>query len=205
MSPPMLVRLAAYVCLCLYSGLVRAYDLSRMCRRFFKEQGLTTGRQCPAHLMPSGEVAMKPFVLLRAASIVALLYAVGHTMGFPWVPDKGPETAAIVQSMAAHTFDAMGARRSLLDFYLGFGISISVFMFAQAILLWMVAAQTRLDAPRMRPIIALFLLSFVVNAVIAGIYFFIVPCVLGAIETLCLAAAWITAKPETVGSRLQGE
>ncbi|HEV7779346.1 MAG TPA: hypothetical protein VGO76_20920 [Luteibacter sp.] len=137
---------------------------------------------------------MKPFILLRAAAIVAFLYALGHTMGMPWVPDKSPETLAIVQAMTAHRFDAMGAQRSMQDFYFGFGISISVLMFAQAILLWLIAAQARIDATRMRPFIAVFLLAFIANAIIAAMYFFVVPCVMASIIAICLLAAWMTAK-----------
>jgi hypothetical protein len=137
---------------------------------------------------------MKPFILLRAAAIVAFLYALGHSLGMPWVPDTGLETMAIVQSMTAHRFDAMGARRSMQDFYFGFGISISVFLFAQAILLWLIAAHARSDAPRMRPFIAVFLLAFIANAVIAAMYFFAVPCVMASIIAICLLAAWTTSK-----------
>ncbi len=139
---------------------------------------------------------MKPFVLLRIAAIVAFLYALGHTLGMPWAPDNSPETMAIMQSMTAHRFDVMGMQRSIQDFYFGFGISISVFMLAQAILLWMIAAQARLDAPRTRPFIAVFLFAFVANAIIAGVYFFAVPCVMAAITAVFLLAAWITAKRE---------
>lgn len=138
---------------------------------------------------------MKPFVLLRVAAIVAFLYALGHTMGMPWVPDKSPETMAIVQSMTAHRFDAMGAQRSMQDFYFGFGVSISVFMLAQAVLLWLIAGQARLDPVRMRPFIAVLLAAFVANAIIAGMYFFAVPCVMAAIIAICLLAAWLAAKP----------
>ena len=137
---------------------------------------------------------MKPFVLLRIAAIVAFLYALGHTLGMPWVPDKSPETMAIVQSMTAHRFDVMGMQRSIQDFYFGFGISISVFMLAQAIVLWLIAAQAKLDAPRMRPFIAVFLLAFVANAIIAAVYFFAVPCAMASIIAICLLAAWITAR-----------
>jgi hypothetical protein len=145
--------------------------------------------------MGLGGIAMKSFVLLRIAAIVAFLYALGHTLGMPWVPDEGPETMAIVQSMAAHRFDAMGAQRSMRDFYFGFGISISVFMLAQAILLWLIAGQARLDPERMRPFIAVLLLAFIANAIIAAMYFFAVPCVMASIIAICLLIAWIAAKP----------
>jgi hypothetical protein len=140
---------------------------------------------------------MKPFVLLRAAAIVAFLYALGHTYGMPWVPDKSPETLAIIQSMTAHHFDAMGVQRSLQDFYVGFGISISIMMFALAVLLWLIAARARVDVASMQPFIVVLLLAFVAKAIIAWMYFFAVPFALSAIIALCLLAAWITARRAT--------
>jgi hypothetical protein len=137
---------------------------------------------------------MKPYVLLRVAAVVAFLYAVGHTIGMPWAPDKSPETMAVVQAMAAHRFDAMGAKRSMQDFYVGFGISISIFMLIQAILLWMIAAQAKVDAVRARPFIAVFLIAFVANAIISAVYFFEVPFAMATLIALCLLIAWITAK-----------
>lgn len=147
-----------------------------------------------APFMGLGGVAMKPYVLLRAAAIVAFLYAAGHTFGMPWTPDETPETTAVVQAMVAHRFDAMGVQRSMHDFYVGFGLSISVFMLFQSILLWMVASRAKVDPVGMRPFIALLLLAFVANAIVGIVYFFAVPLALASIIALLLLAAWITAK-----------
>jgi hypothetical protein len=46
----------------------------------------------------------------------------------------------------------------------------------------------------MRPFIAVFLLAFIANAIIAAMYFFVVPCVMASIIAICLLAAWMTAK-----------
>jgi hypothetical protein len=141
---------------------------------------------------------MKPFALVRVAAIVALLYAAGHTMGAPW-SEQTPDTAAMLHTMKTFHFDAVGSSRTYWDFYFGFGLSISVFMFTQGIVLWLVATQTRTHAERMRPIIAVFAISFIANAVLAGVYFFIVPCVMAAIIAICLAWAWFATKPENLG------
>ena len=75
-----------------------------------------------------------------------------------------------------------------------YGVLAFLMLFAQAILLWLIAAQARTDAWRMRPFIFVFLAAFIANAIIAAMYFFAVPCAMASIVALCLLAAWMTAK-----------
>ena len=67
---------------------------------------------------------MNPSILLRVGSAVSLLYFLGHTMGRPWTPAKGPEANAVVEAMRLHRFDVFGMSRAYWDF--AFAISIAV-------------------------------------------------------------------------------
>jgi hypothetical protein len=135
---------------------------------------------------------MKPTVLLRIASIVTLLLAVGHTSGglSSWSPDGETD---VLRTMRSFHFDAAGASRTYLDFYLGFGFINSVYLFMQAVMLWQLASMAKSDAPRVRPLIGAFLLASAVSAILAWKFIFIVPVVSFAVITLFLALAFYAA------------
>src|SRR5689334_13611072 len=96
---------------------------------------------------------MNTTLLLRIASFIALLFAVGHPMVNPWTPTDEASAASVVAAMKSVSFDAMGAHRSYWDFYYGFGVSISVYLFAQAVLLWLLATLAKTQAAAVRPFV----------------------------------------------------
>src|SRR5262245_43642315 len=112
--------------------------------------------------------------MLRLASVISLVFTAGHTMGGlrKWSP-MGDNV--VLKAMTDVHFDTMGANRSYLDFFLGFGWSISVFMLMQTILLWQLASLARTDPARLRPMIAVILLATVASGIIAWRFIFPVP------------------------------
>jgi hypothetical protein len=134
-------------------------------------------------------------LLLRIASAIALLFALGHTMGSPWTPTHEPAAASVVEAMKAVSFDVMGNNRSYWDFYFGFGVSISVYMFAQAALLWLLAALAKTQTASVRPFIVVLLASCVANGFFAWKYFFLLPLVLSVAIVICLALALVASRP----------
>ena len=68
---------------------------------------------------------MMTTLLLRIASIISLLFVAGHTLGGlrKWSPMGENE---VLRAMTAVHFETRGANRSYLDFFMGFGWSISV-------------------------------------------------------------------------------
>src|SRR5215472_2930200 len=119
-------------------------------------------------------------LLLRIASIISLLFTIGHSMGGlkQWSP-MGDNP--VLTSMTEVRFDTMGANRSYLDFFLGFGWSIAVFMLMEAILLWQLASLARAEPARLRPIIAVIALATACTAVIAWRFIFPVPALFSAL------------------------
>jgi hypothetical protein len=91
--------------------------------------------------------------MLRIASVISLLFAIGHSLGglSKWSP---PGETPVLRAMADSRFDVMGASRSYLDLYVGLGWSISIFMLLQTVLLWQLAGMARTDAARVKPMIA---------------------------------------------------
>src|SRR5215471_2039929 len=104
--------------------------------------------------------------LLRIASVISLVFTAGHTFGGlqKWSPMGENE---VLKAMTAVRFDTMGANRSYLDFFMGFGWSISVLMLLQTVLLWQLASLARSEPARVRPMIAAFALATLAGGVIA--------------------------------------
>ena len=137
---------------------------------------------------------MKPATFLRIASVITFFFFAGHTSGIPWTPDVGPTMMPVIDAMKSNAFDAVGSSRTLWDFYFGFGLTISLYLLLLAVLLWQLASFAKTDALRLRPMIASFLVAFVVNTVLAWKYFFIIPVVTSGAISLCLALALVTAR-----------
>ena len=134
---------------------------------------------------------------LRTASVITLLFAAGHTLGGlqSWSP---PGETQVLQGMRSFRFDADGVSRSYWDFYIGFGLMISVFLTAQSIVLWQLAALTKKDATLVRPILAVFFISVVAIAALAWLFFFAVPLVLALSIASFLALALAIASRQHV-------
>jgi hypothetical protein len=135
---------------------------------------------------------MNASVVLRITPIIALLLAVGHSLGGmdSWSPVGETE---VLKSMRSFHFDAGGVSRTYLDFFLGFGFTISVFMLLQAVLLWQLAALAKTDALRIRPLLISFLLASVVCAGLSWTYIFFVPAICFALIAAGLGIALFAA------------
>jgi hypothetical protein len=131
---------------------------------------------------------MSATVLLRIASIVSLLFAAGHTLGGTESWSPAGETAAL-QMMRSFRFDSEGVSRTYLDFYLGFGFILSVYLLLQTVLLWQLGAFARTDAARVRPMIASFLVAQVASGVLGARFIFAIPVIFSTVIALCLGAA----------------
>jgi len=139
--------------------------------------------------------AMKPWIVLRTAAAVALLLGVGHSLGAPWTPVVGPEERVVIETMKSHQFAVMGDTRSYWSFYVGFGWSISVYLIAQAIVLWQLAAQSKVDPYGIRPIVAVFLVATLLTGVIAWNYIVAIPVAFCAVLAVLLAlGVWTSGR-----------
>ena len=137
---------------------------------------------------------MKTSTLLKIAAVLMFLYFAGHTAGAPWTPGEAPADIAVVDAMKSDHFPVIGVSRSYWDFYFGFGLIISVMQLFQAIVLWQLGTLAKTDAARLRPIIAVFCASLVINAVLSWMYFFAIPVVTALLIAICLAIAFVSAR-----------
>jgi hypothetical protein len=136
---------------------------------------------------------MNAVLWLRVASIGSLLFAVGHTMGGmqDWSPIGQSEVLA---SMRTVRFDVYGVSRSYLDFYRGFGYSLSVFVLLQAIVLWQLGPIARTSPAMVRPILASFAVASAAGGIITWIYIFPIPAMFSAVLTAFLIVAFLAVK-----------
>ena len=133
---------------------------------------------------------MAPKLLLRIASCISFLFATGHSLGglSRWSPMCGN---AVIETMRDVRFAVMGVHRSYLDFFMGFGWSLSIGMLLQATLLWFIATLAERDPMLARPMIAAFALNCAASVVITFVWLFPLPAVFAAVLLVPLVLAWI--------------
>jgi hypothetical protein len=137
---------------------------------------------------------MKPALFLRIAAVITLLLGAGHMLGRPWTPSRDPQTAAVIEAMKSSHVHIMGFDRSYMDFYVGFGLVLGVYVVAQAALLLVLAGFDSTEPARARPIIAIFFITNVAITVLDGAYLFTLPLVMSGAVALCLGLAVATAR-----------
>jgi hypothetical protein len=141
-----------------------------------------------------GGERMNPVIYLRIASVLTLLHAILHTIGGVFgKPQPGPQQAAVT-AMKVNQFPLMGATRSFWGFYRGFGLGITIFLAALAVVLWQLSSLASRDSYRLTPIYWTLLLAFLLMAANSYVYFFWPPVVVELVIAVCLLGAIFTSK-----------
>jgi len=137
---------------------------------------------------------MKASWLYRIASILMLLFAVGHTIGFSQIDPKWG-VDSLIQSMHSIHFNVSGSDRTYWDFFFGFGLFVTALMVFSSLVAWQFSNLSVETLAQMRIGAWGFVASFGVVAYLSWRYFFLVPIVFSVSICLCLtAAAWISGK-----------
>jgi hypothetical protein len=138
---------------------------------------------------------MKAATYLRIASVLTFIHAVLHTIGGVFgkpMPGVAREAFTVMQS---HHFVVMGVSRTYAAFYVGLGLGATIFMTAEAILLWQLAGLVPLVGRRLRPLLWVLLVSWLAMAVNSWAYFFMGPVVAEILIAACLGGAIYAARP----------
>src|SRR5580700_2907709 len=137
---------------------------------------------------------MKASLLYRIASVLLLLFAIGHTLGFRQTnPEWG--VGSLIDSMRSIHFDAQGFSRTYWDFFSAFGLFFSVFLLFAAVLAWLLGGLPAETLARVRSIAWALAGCFVAVTALSWRYAFTTPIVFSTLITVCLtAAAWLSAK-----------
>jgi len=137
---------------------------------------------------------MKATLVYRISAVVLILFAAGHTLGFRKVdPRWGIDS--IVASMQTVHFDVHGVTRTYWDFYVGFGLFVSVLLLFAALVCWQFGG---LDAATLKKMSILswgLAACFAANTYLCWRYFFTAPLVFSIILTILLVlAAWLARR-----------
>jgi hypothetical protein len=128
---------------------------------------------------------MKVSTFYRIASVLLVLFAIGHTAGFSQ-SDPAWKVDALLASMRSTRFDLQGFHRTYWDFFVGAGLTVGIFYLFSAVLAWQFA--------RVRPATGTawaFAAAFAAITVVSCIYLFVIPIAFSFLITLCLSvAAW---------------
>jgi hypothetical protein len=137
---------------------------------------------------------MKASLLYRISAVLLLLFAIGHTLGFRQSDPKWG-VDAVLGSMRSTHFDVQGFNRTYWDFFVGFGLFVTVFLLLAAIMAWLLGGLPPESLARVRGIAWALALCFAAVAVLSWRYFFVIPIVFSIVITVCLiSAAWLSSK-----------
>jgi hypothetical protein len=137
---------------------------------------------------------MKASLLYRIASVLLLLFAIGHTLGFRQTnPAWG--VASLIDLMRSIHFDAQGFNRTYWDFFSAFGLFFSVFLLFAAVLAWQLGGLPAETLERVRSIAWALAICFAAVTALSFKYAFTTPIIFSSMITVCLiAAASLSAK-----------
>jgi sterol desaturase/sphingolipid hydroxylase (fatty acid hydroxylase superfamily) len=136
---------------------------------------------------------MKPSLLYRIASILLILFAIGHTLGFRQVDPKWG-VDPLIHSMRSVHFNANGSERTYWDFFVGFGLFVTALMVLAAIVAWQLGSLPLERLAGMRISAWGFVVCFAFVAFLSWRYFFLVPVIFSIAILACLTlAAWLSS------------
>lgn len=137
---------------------------------------------------------MKAALFYRIASVLLLVFAVGHALGFRQ-SDPSWGVDPLLGSMRAIHFDVQGFNRTYWDLFTGAGFAVGIFYFFGAVLAWQLGGLPTATLALIRGSSWAFALCFAAITVVSWRYLFSLPLFFSAVITVCLtAAAWLSAK-----------
>ncbi len=115
----------------------------------------------------------KSFGAYRVASYLLLLFCVGHTAGGMFGRKSlGPAADAVFASMQSVHFAFNGGDCTWYGFWLGFGLTASLFLLLSAVAAFSLARVAPADWASVAPIAWALFAAHAVNAALAWAYFF---------------------------------
>jgi len=144
---------------------------------------------------------LKPASLYRIASVLLVLFAVGHTLAFRQADPKWG-VDAVISSMRSVHFNVQGFERTYWDFFLAFGFVESVFLVFSAALAWQLGGLPHAALSSMRGTTWAFAACFAAITLLSWRYVFFIPLVFSAAITVVLIlGAWLSGTPSAPEKR----
>ncbi len=137
---------------------------------------------------------MKATWLFRITSILLMLFAILHTIGFlTFIPPTSDGQAALAAMNSAH-LEKAGTTYTYGMFYRGFGLFLTVYLLFSAYVAWYLGNVARSDPSVAGSLAAALAALQLANLVIAVVYFSPPPITFSAIAFFCSAAAAVATR-----------
>jgi hypothetical protein len=134
---------------------------------------------------------MKPSLLYKISSGLLALFGLTHTYGMFHPVSKGAAADMVTSVMRTVHFDVTGFRRSIWDFYFGFGLLVTVYLLFSAVLAWLLSGLVKESLMPVRLLAWAFAVCQAAVAVLCWTNFFLAPAVVSTLIAGCLLiAAW---------------
>ena len=135
---------------------------------------------------------MKASLLFRIASVLLVLFAVGHTLGFRRAdPRWGVDS--LINQLRSTRFNVQEFNRTYWDFFTGFGLFVTILLLFAAIVSWQIGGLPRESLSAMSLITWGLAICFVIVTLLSYQYFFIVPVIFSGVIAVCLIlGAWLS-------------
>jgi len=133
-------------------------------------------------------VGLRASLFYRIAALLILLFAIGHSIGF-LQHDPSWNVDPLLGSMKSIHFDIQGFSRSYWDFFVGFGLFVTVFLLFSAIVAWQLGGVPAESLTQLRGIRWALAVCFVALTFLSFRYFFFLPLVFSTLIAVCLIVA----------------
>lgn len=124
----------------------------------------------------------------RIAAVVLVLFAAGHTLGFLNFQPPTAEALSVWTGMQSVHFDLEGLSRSLGGFYVGFGLSVTIWMLFAALVCWLAGGLVAVAPKAAAQLGWALCLTQIASLVLSAMYFPIEPVVFSGV--LAALFAW---------------
>ncbi len=135
---------------------------------------------------------MRASLMFRVAAVLIALFAIGHTIGFRQV-DPRWGIGGMISEMKSVKFQTQGMQRTYWDFYVGFGLFVTVLLLLAAAIAWQLGGLPAPALAQVHSVAWLLTLAFAAVLVLSWRYFFLAPMVFSAVILVCLfAGTWLS-------------
>ena len=131
---------------------------------------------------------MKASRLYKVSAALLALFAIGHTIGF-WQVDPHWGADTVVGGMRSVSFEVQKFNRSYWDFFMGFGLTVTVFLVFATVLAWRFGSMSPEQLAAMTVERWSLAICFVFVAALTWKYFFLAPDILSTVGALTLIGA----------------
>jgi cytochrome bd-type quinol oxidase subunit 1 len=127
--------------------------------------------------------------LYKIASVLLFLFAIGHTTGLLKPKSFGKEGDEVFAAMHTVPVHVMGSNHTFWDFYVGFGLLVSILFVFTGVWAWQLSSLWERQREAVKALAWPFFLCQTAVAVLCGTNFFLVPIVFSVLISLSTGLA----------------